>query len=115
MCSCGERADRARLHRSAQTQTETLCRARAPQKIKGNHHRYLAEFKNGAPRDAVAQLALEAYKLALAEATAQLPPTHPIRLGLALNFSVFQYEILNAPEDACTVSCGCCSVLGFFF
>ena len=33
-----------------------------------------------------------------------LPTTHPIRLGLALNFSVFYYEIMNDHEKACSLA-----------
>jgi hypothetical protein len=33
-----------------------------------------------------------------------LPPTHPIRLGLALNYSVFFYEILGSPDKACELA-----------
>lgn len=33
-----------------------------------------------------------------------MEPTHPIRLGLALNFSVFHYEIKEAPEEACRLA-----------
>ena len=35
---------------------------------------------------------------------ADLAPTHPIRLGLALNFSVFYCEILNSPDRACRLA-----------
>ncbi|KAH6648527.1 putative 14-3-3 family protein ArtA [Truncatella angustata] len=70
-------------------------------KMKGDYHRYLAEFAIGDRRKESADLSLEAYKAATEVAQTELPPTHPIRLGLALNFSVFYYEILNAPDQAC--------------
>ncbi len=47
---------------------------------------------------------LAAYTAASDVATKELPSTHPIRLGLALNWSVFYYEILNAPERACQLA-----------
>ena len=33
-----------------------------------------------------------------------LSSTHPIRLGLALNFSVFYYEIMNEGSEACKLA-----------
>jgi len=70
-------------------------------KMKGDYHRYLAEFAIGDKRKVSADKSLEAYKAATVVATTDLAPTHPIRLGLALNFSVFYYEILNSPDQAC--------------
>jgi len=73
-------------------------------KMKGDYHRYLSEFQTGASRKASASSALDSYTAASGIASTELPPTHPIRLGLALNFSVFYYEILNSPDRACTIA-----------
>ena len=72
--------------------------------MKGDYYRYLAEFKGGEARKNAAEETLLAYKEAENIASNELAPTHPIRLGLALNFSVFYYEILNAPERACDMA-----------
>ncbi|XP_009340978.1 14-3-3-like protein GF14 kappa isoform X1 [Pyrus x bretschneideri] len=73
-------------------------------KMKGDYHRYLAEFKNGDERKTAAEDTMVAYKAAQDIAASDLAPTHPIRLGLALNFSVFYYEILNSSEKACSMA-----------
>ncbi|KAG5440351.1 hypothetical protein PCANB_001921 [Pneumocystis canis] len=70
-------------------------------KMKGDYYRYLAEFAVGDKRKSSSNFSLAAYKAASDIAVVELPPTHPIRLGLALNFSVFYYEILNSPDCAC--------------
>ncbi|KAL6333137.1 hypothetical protein AAG906_028320 [Vitis piasezkii] len=70
-------------------------------KMKGDYYRYLAEFKSGNEKKEAADQSLKAYQTASTTAEADLSPTHPIRLGLALNFSVFYYEIMNSPERAC--------------
>jgi 14-3-3 protein epsilon len=73
-------------------------------RIKGDHHRYLAEFAIGKKRKTSADKSIEAYKSATDVAQTDLAPTHPIRLGLALNFSVFSYEIPNSPAQACSLT-----------
>jgi len=71
-------------------------------KMKGDYHRYLAEFTLGDKKIYNTEKAGEAYEAALA--VPPLPPTHPIRLGLALNYAVFHYEIINKPERACEIA-----------
>ncbi|CAJ0586734.1 unnamed protein product, partial [Mesorhabditis spiculigera] len=73
-------------------------------KMKGDYYRYLAEVAQGEARSAVVDKSQNAYQEALDIAKDKMQPTHPIRLGLALNFSVFFYEILNAPDRACQLA-----------
>lgn len=69
-------------------------------KMRGDYFRYLAEFMAGDRRKDVADKSLESYQAATTIAAAELPTTHPLRLGLALNFSVFYFEIMGQPEQA---------------
>lgn len=46
----------------------------------------------------------EAYQKAYDISFEKMEATHPIRLGLALNFSVFYYEIVNSPQEACKLA-----------
>jgi len=69
-------------------------------KMKGDYCRYIAEFAAGDARKGSADNSLQAYTAAYDIATADMKVCNPIRLGVALNFSVFYYEILNTPDKA---------------
>jgi len=69
-------------------------------KMKGDYFRYLAEVAGDQRKDNIDN-SQDAYKEAFDIAKKEMQPTHPIRLGLALNFSVFFYEIQNSPDQAC--------------
>merc|ERR1712179_617501 len=74
------------------------------QKMKADYYRYIAEFTSGDAKAKASSSAEEAYKAAQEVAEKDLAVTHPIRLGLALNFSVFQYEVLSKPDEACKMA-----------
>ena len=73
-------------------------------KMQGDYYRYLAEVATGDRRAHVVEESNKSYSHAYETAKEKMPTTHPIRLGLALNFSVFYYEILNAPDKACQLA-----------
>jgi len=73
-------------------------------KMKGDYFRYLAEVAIGDAKAAVVDDSQKAYQEAFEVSKSKMQPTHPIRLGLALNFSVFYYEILNSPDKACQLA-----------
>merc|ERR1712166_147330 len=72
-------------------------------KMKGDYFRYIAEFTDADKKTEAANKAKSAYDDAMA-AAGELAVTHPIRLGLALNFSVFHHEVLSNPEEACKMA-----------
>jgi len=73
-------------------------------KMKGDYLRYLSEISTGEARDQVSKQAQEAYQTASDVASKELPAINTSRLGLALNYSVLYYEILNEPKAACDLA-----------
>ena len=64
--------------------------------------RYQAEFSDS--ESEVKEASLDAYIQADKIATEELDAIDPIRLGLALNFSVFHYEIMGRTDEACKLA-----------
>jgi hypothetical protein len=74
-------------------------------KMAGDYYRYLTETSIDSPnQESYKTKTGEFYEKASVMARDTLAPTHPIRLGLALNHSVCYYEILKEPEKACALA-----------
>lgn len=76
-------------------------------KMKGDYYRYKAEVgfdKCHINNKIVIDSSKHSYETALELASESLKKTHPLRLGLALNYSVFMYEILNNHLEACRIA-----------
>lgn len=73
-------------------------------KLKGDYYRYRAEFSQDEENVTATNQAEKAYRDAYDVAEKHIPISNSIRLGLALNFSVFYYEIKNMKEEACQIA-----------
>ena len=67
----------------------------------GDYYRYVAESADKDRMDEVKNGALEHYNQAMTICEKDLGACNPIRLGLALNFSVFHFEVMNDHKKAC--------------
>jgi 14-3-3 protein epsilon len=73
-------------------------------KMKADYFRYIAEYADEQRKVDVVEESFKAYQEAYGIATEHLKTINPIRLGLALNFSVFYYESKNDPAKACEMA-----------
>jgi len=72
-------------------------------KMKGDYYRYIAEFERDEKRQMAQGKAFDCYQVAVNEGK-ELKSTDSILLGLALNFSVFYFEIIGDKEKACEMA-----------
>ena len=72
-------------------------------KLAGDYYRYMSEMSTGVLLSKTRSCAHEHYKQADGAAK-NLPACNSVKLGIALNFSVFQYEIMKEPKKACQLA-----------
>ncbi|VFV45064.1 14-3-3 protein zeta delta [Lynx pardinus] len=72
--------------------------------MKGDCCPYVAEVAAGDDKKGTVDQSQQACEEAFEISEKEMQPTHPIRLGLALDFSVFYSEILSSPEKACSLA-----------
>lgn len=70
-------------------------------KMIGDYCRYIAESAKGDKLEECKKQALTSYDEAQTISVKDLGACHSIRLGLALNFSVFHYEVMGNVGQAC--------------
>ena len=73
-------------------------------KLKGDYYRYKCEFATGKEFLEACSKAEKVYKEAYDIANKDIPISNSTRLGLALNYSVFFYEIKGLKEEACNIA-----------
>lgn len=73
-------------------------------KLQGDYHRYLAEFQENDSRKLSMEASSFAYQEAHRLAQMYLELRNPVRLGVALNYSVFLHDMKASPEDAVDIA-----------
>ncbi len=72
-------------------------------KMKADYFRYIAENVEGEKKKSFSDSSMKSYQESM-DISKDLNISNPIRLGLALNFSVFYYEVFNDQETACKIA-----------
>lgn len=72
-------------------------------KMKADYYRYIAENTDADRKKLFSDKSLDSYNAAM-DVAEKLDITNPIRLGLALNFSVFYYEVIGDQDKACAIA-----------
>ncbi|CAE8620535.1 unnamed protein product [Polarella glacialis] len=74
-------------------------------KLKGDYWRYIAEVSGkGRKKSEASENARRAYDGAMQEAANRLSSVNCMRLAVALNFSVFTFEVLGQGTEACRIA-----------